>query len=167
MEIRTREGKVSEFIMGVSGDGVGHAISCLSVIENLCLAHARKGRRHAYALGKKGAWHRHAASESSRFLRVPSWLLKGRRSEGTKKKERKRAFKNERGSIPWITQRPLMAAEFPFPGTAVLCGLNGVDSHSRRATRSALFYLFYLFLENRTLSLRRNAIGSKCSQLPK
>lgn len=35
----------------------GHviAISCLSVIENLCLPHARKRRRHAYARGKKGA----------------------------------------------------------------------------------------------------------------
>lgn len=54
-----------------------------------------------------------------------------------------------------------MAAEVPFHGDAVLWrGLNGVDSHSLAMIHLPLLPYPLYFLENRTLSLRGNAIGS-------
>lgn len=134
----------------------------------------RAGRK-ARDIVTQGASER-AGEESSRFLRPCSFkkrpLTRGGK-EGQEKKERKRAFKKERGSLPPNnTKRPPMVAEVPFHGDAVLWyGLNGVDSHSLAmnhlpsSTSSSLFprIVFFLCVETR---LVRACHSRNVPQLP-
>lgn len=91
MEIRTRGGKsFGIHYTGYRDNGVGHviAISCLSVIENLCLAYARKGSGVTRTRAGKKARDIGRASRRVFFALPTPWLLKGRRAayEGTEKK---------------------------------------------------------------------------------